>query len=78
MTKWSLVQESKVSLTWKSINVTYHTKWNKGEIICSSHDTQKNASYKYHYTFIIKTLSKLEIDENIFTMIKNIYEKTYT
>ena len=71
MTKWSLSQECKIGLMFKSISVTDY-------IQCStiSIDMKRHLSnYKCPFLSLKKILSKLETDGNFHNLRKNIFKK---
>ena len=60
--------------TWKSINVIHHdnSMKDKNYMIIST-DAEKHLT-KFNTLSLIKTLNKLEIEENYFNIMKNIWE----
>ena len=58
----------------KSINVTHHIKQAKQEKSHNKSRETEKAFDKIYHPFMIKTLSKLRIEENVLNLIKNIYK----
>ena len=59
---------------WKSINVVHHDNIMKDKnYMIISIDAEKHLT-KFNTLSLIKTLNKLEIEENYFNIMKNIWE----